>query len=331
MAKKPKNNQKIGKGLKGALLKHFINEQIKQNRHEATKEAIAKKHDKEKSIKSGKSKGSKKQQHNVKALIPFTRDETLLLIGEGDFSFAASIVRNLLINPENLIATSYDSEEEVYAKYPGAKEQLDYLKEEGVNVLHQVDAANIPLSLKLVNTNHRRTGAKLFNPYKKLNHVMFNFPHTGRGMKDMDRNIRDHQKLVLGYFKSARELLDIVNQAATADLGGYADSQNKTRTDVILSLFEGEPYISWTPKALARSSGFVVNQSGKFEWTAFEGYHHKRTNGIRDTTKPAAERDARIYVFDIKDETDSTKKAGPKVKGGKDKGKSGDDSGSEDD
>lgn len=315
MAKKPKNKQIVGKGLKGALLKHFVNEQLKQNRQQAVKEAITKKADKEKSIKSGRSKGSKKQQHHIKALVPFNRDETLLLVGEGDFSFASSLVRNHLINPENLIATSYDSEEEIKSKYPGAEDHLLYLKNEGSRVLHQVDATNIPFALKLVNANRKKTGTKLFTPYKKLNHVMFNFPHTGRGMKDVDRNIRDHQKLVLGYFKSAHELLDMANQTASNDLGGYAESQNETRADVILSLFEGEPYISWGVKALARSEGLLVNQSGKFEWSAFEGYHHKRTNGIRDTTKPAAERDARIYIFDLKDPKTPDKKKINKQRG----------------
>ncbi|KAF3986447.1 hypothetical protein FT663_04799 [Candidozyma haemuli var. vulneris] len=328
MAKKPKNKQVVGKGLKGALSKHFINEQLKQNRQQAAKEAITKKADKEKSIKSGKSKGSKKQQHNIKALIPFERHETLLLIGEGDFSFASSIIKGQQIEPKNLIATSFDSKEEVLTKYPGAEEHIQFLIDEGVNVLHQVDATNIPFTMKLVNANRKRTSVKLFNPYKKLNHIMFNFPHTGRGMKDVDRNVRDHQKLVLAYFKSANDLLSMVNQEATNDLGGYGESQNETKADVILSLFEGEPYISWGVKALARSEGLSVNQSGKFEWAAFEGYHHKRTNGIRDTTKPAAERDARIYIFDTTNQAPTKNKGN---KGNKGKAKAKNESDSDDD
>lgn len=288
---------------------HFHNEKLKQKQKSAIKEAITKKADKEKSIKSGAGKkNSRKQVHNVKALIPFEFEETLLLVGEGDFSFAVSIVKNQLIDPLNLIATSYDTYEEVLSKYPGATENINYLKEEGVSVHHQVDATDIALSMKLVNANRTKTKGKLFLPHKKLNHIMFNFPHTGRGMKDVDRNIRDHQKLVLGYFKSALDLLDFDKNAAPPDLLGYADLQTTSKTNVILSLFEGEPYISWGVKSLARSVGLRVEQSGKFEWTAFEGYHHKRTNGIRDTTKPAAEREARIYIFDPKTSEDTQNK-----------------------
>lgn len=300
MAKKPKNKQVVGKGLKGALQHHFLNEQLKYKRLQAAKEAGNKIAEKEKSIKSGKSKGAKKQHHSVKSLIPFASHETLLLVGEGDFSFALSIVKNLLIDPQNLIATSFDSEEEVIAKYPNARDNIDFLRGSGVNVFHLIDATDIPLTMKIVNNNRRRTGIKLFTPYKKLNHVMFNFPHTGRGMKDVDRNIRDHQKLVLNYFKSAHELLSVVNEAATNDLGGYGETQNETKSDVIISLFEGEPYISWGVKALAKSASLTVNRSGKLEWEAFPCFFFQAEDGIRDTTKPAAERDARIYVFDMR-------------------------------
>jgi len=30
----------------------------------------------------------------------------------------------------------------------------------------------------------------------------------------------------------------------------------------------------------------------------FPEYHHRRTNSTKDTTKPASERDARIYIFE---------------------------------
>lgn len=295
MGRKLKGRQITGKGLKGALQHHLIADQAKLNRQQAAKEDKERKEQKEKSIKGG-GRSKRVTAQIKKAFIPFEPSDTVLLVGEGDFSFACSAIREKYVSPENLIATSYDSREELDSKYPGVEENLKFLQDAGVNVLHDIDATNLAHTLKL--SVKKNTQAKLFNPYKRLNHIMFNFPHTGRGMKDQDRNIRDHQKLVLAYFKSSKHLLSIVNNEAQNAFGGYQDIQENASQKIILSLFEGEPYVSWAVKMLARGEGLRVERSGKFEWEAFEGYHHKRTNGIRDTTKPAAERDARIYMFD---------------------------------
>lgn len=297
MGRKLKGRQIVGRGLKGALQHHFVKEKFQQDRQNALTREKERKENKTKTIKGGgkQKKQQKPQQH--KTFIPFESSDTLLLVGEGDFSFACSIVRQSLINPANLISTSYDSKEELLEKYPNVQENLNYLEEEGVKVLNDVDATNMVQTLKLP-TNAKKGSVGLFSPRKKLNYIMFNFPHTGRGMKDMDRNVRDHQKLVLGYFKSCKQLLSSVNDDTKNVLGGNDAIQPNNTQKIILSLFEGEPYISWGVKALARSEDFRVERSGAFNWSAFEGYHHKRTNGIRDTTKPAAERDARIYVFD---------------------------------
>lgn len=132
-------------------------------------------------------------------------------------------------------------------------------------------------------------------------------------MKDMDRNIKDHQQLVLGYFQACKHLFKMVNDESNSSFGGY--NFNSVTGKIVLSLFEGEPYNSWTVKILAKSEDYKVEKSGRFEWSMFPEYHHKRTNsGVRDTTKPAAERDARIYIFEPfiknkkqikKDESDS--------------------------
>jgi len=47
------------------------------------------------------------------------------------------------------------------------------------------------------------------------------------------------------------------------------------------------------------NGGWKVARSSKFQWENYPEYHHKRTNSEMDTTKPAAERAARVYVFEI--------------------------------
>lgn len=304
MGRKLKGRQLTGKGLKGALQKHQVIEKfhIKNDRSVLTEEQRRK--EKAASMKSGgkPKKAAQKQQVQKKAFIPFEAQDTVLLVGEGDFTYALSLVKQNYVAPENLIATSFDSREELLAKYSDVQKVLDDLENEGVKVLHEVDCTRLAACLNL-NKNKKQT-TLLFSTPRRLNNIMFNFPHTGRGMKDVDRNIRDHQKLVLGYFENCKEVFKLVNADIRArekqDFSGYTTLANREnyKQRIILSLFEGEPYISWGVKALARSVGYRVERSGAMDWSAFEGYHHKRTNGIRDTTKPAAERDARIYVFD---------------------------------
>lgn len=299
MGRKLKGKDLSKKGLKGALARHNLKEEVNKKKQVALNGSLEQQKLKSKSMKSGGNKTKNNNKNgalNSKGLIPFSYDDTLLLIGEGDLSYAVSIVKQNYINPDNLMATCYDTLEEVKSKYPNVEENISFLESEGVKILYGIDANNLVSSLRL----DSKKGQSV-SPFKKfgkyLNYVMFNFPHTGRGMKDMDRNIRDHQKLMLNFFKSCRLLFEIVNKEHKLNSGGYKLGEN-SESKILLSLFEGEPYNSWGVKPLAKSASYKVERSGKFDWELFPEYHHKRTNGIRDTTKPAADRDARVYIFE---------------------------------
>ncbi|CUM67517.1 uncharacterized protein PRCAT00005216001 [Priceomyces carsonii] len=306
MGKKAKGKIINKKGLKGALIRHEAKEKLRKKEDKLINVKKENQKLKEKSMKNGNKKTGKAQLIDTKAFIPFNKDEKVLLVGEGDFSFAMSLVEEDFIKPDNLIATSYDSVDEINLKYPAAKEKLEFLKSRGVKLLHDIDATSLVKSLKLNPSNKKKTGGKqLFDDGGQLNKIMFNFPHTGRGMKDVDRNIADHQKLILGYFKSCKEVFSVINKDFTSEYGGYLTDKNNGK--IIISVFEGEPYRSWEIKSLGRSQEFMVERSGKFQWLMFPSYHHKRTNSERDTTKPASERSARIYVFSSKKAIDSNK------------------------
>ena len=60
-----------------------------------------------------------------------------------------------------------------------------------------------------------------------------------------------------------------------------------------------DSYDSWQIKTLAKTTGWKIERSNKFQWENYPGYSHKRTNSEQDTTKPAAERDARTYILEI--------------------------------
>ncbi|RCK64576.1 hypothetical protein Cantr_00275 [Candida viswanathii] len=300
MARKLKGKSIQSKGLKGALARHQTREQTQAKLAQNAEISSQNKLNKIKSMKTSKKQKQQNKLHQAtsrgrsKGLMPFNGHERVLLIGEGDFSFARSLILQNFLIPENLIATSFDTHETLLEKYPDVEETLTELAELGVRVMHGVDATNLPVTLKLtMNSRQKKQNkkVKLFENGESLDYVMFNFPHTGRGIKDQDRNIRDHQNLILLFFKNCKLVFELVN---SEDLLGY----KKTMGKIIISLFEGEPYHSWGIKILGKSEGYKVERSGRFEWGMFPEYHHRRTNSTKNTTKPAAERDARIYIFD---------------------------------
>lgn len=295
------------KGLKQALQRHLAIE--KQNKSIKQKQENVIKAKQQKSQKLIKHQQYQKQQ-NAK-FIPFDKDETLLLVGEGDFSFARSIVEQEYIRPENLIATSYDASiNELKLKYPHSfEDNYKYLIDAGVKIFFQINAMNLIKTFKLSrHTPWRKQVGKDWS-LKYLNNIMFNFPHTGKGIKDQDKNIRDHQELVFGYFDSANQLFKLINSYVKTKRN--ITSQGYTLQDeneiekisengvgrTIISTFNGEPYDSWQIKILAKKNNLILDKSCKFEWSNYPEYHHKRTNSEQDTTKPALERDARTYIF----------------------------------
>ena len=154
-----------------------------------------------------------------KPTVPFEATDRILLIGEGNFSFA----RSLVIDPpstleflpaSNVTATAYDSEDECYSKYPGAREIVTSIRHKGAHVLFNIDATKLDKCTALKGT--------------KWDKIVWNFPHagmaphrgprnsslmahrrltTGKGIADQDRNILSNQLLVLDFFRSAASLL----------------------------------------------------------------------------------------------------------------------------
>lgn len=258
-------------------------------------------------------------------LIPFNPNDRIMLIGEGDFSYSMSIISEDLIKPENLIATSFDSYDEVCEKYPESKGNIEHLKSLGVRVFHGIDGTSLNKSLGIQGGN-KRQGNGSGNTIEilgslQLNNIIFNFPHVGKGIKDVSRNIKANQQLISDFFKSSRVLFDILHFQRDKTIGrstlssmsveeaewNYIHNKESTgkkqpledKEVITITLFEGEPYDSWMIKRLARDSiGYQVQRSSQFNWETFKGYTHKRTIGEGDTNKVYNERKARIYKFE---------------------------------
>ena len=103
--------------------------------------------------------------------IPFRPIDKILLIGEGDFSFARALLHDAPLEleylpPKNITATAYDSEEACYEKYPNAKDIINLLRQKGVEVLFGVDGTRL-----------ERVGAL---KGRRWDRVVWNFPHAGQ-------------------------------------------------------------------------------------------------------------------------------------------------------
>ena len=89
----------------------------------------------------------------------------VLLVGEGNFSFSAPLMRKYPSLKDRLSSTSYECEAECLRKYGPeiTEENINYLLKAGAKVIHGVDATSISAKIS-----------------QKFDVVIFQFPHTGR-------------------------------------------------------------------------------------------------------------------------------------------------------
>lgn len=199
------------------------------------------------------------------------------------------------------------------------------LKSADVMIAHGIDATSLSKA-------HRKT----LNPHAPFTKIVFNFPHTGGLSTDVNRQVRANQELLVAFFNAAKPLLATKARPAkplsldqTEDIDEHLDEdeafndqggqqQELSSGQILVTLFEGEPYTLWNIRDLARHCGLQVIESFKFPWSAYPGYKHARTIGDIVTGKDRSdegkrkgawrgeERDARCYVLGLKEELSDT-------------------------
>lgn len=138
--------------------------------------------------------GPSVQSRTAKPTIPFDKLDTILLLGEANFSFAVSVFEHHNHPPQNLLATSYDSEEVCYEKYADAKRNVETLRRGGVRVEFGVDAGLLE-AYDFLWTDGSTAPATVFSHSESVgkvkgkgkgkarqgrwSRVIFNFPHAG--------------------------------------------------------------------------------------------------------------------------------------------------------
>jgi 25S rRNA (uracil2634-N3)-methyltransferase len=303
-----------------------------------------------------KASASHHQPSQKRPKIPFDKNDRVLLVGEGDFSFALSLVKTH--NVRNVIATCYDSERELQAKYPHVKETLAHLlgrsreadkdgeeewngfsserstSDESFDDEDFMFREDLPQSTSQATVQYGINATKLSTTHRKLllsngrfSKIVFNFPHVGGLSTDVNRQVRSNQELLVGFFKAAKTL--IASESNPVSVNSATDEPDddidfdletgepisndtdKRNGQIIVTLFEGEPYTLWNIRDLARHCDLKVVESFKFPWSAYLGYKHARTIGEisgkeTDRKRPGAwrgeEREARMYVLEVKEE-----------------------------
>ena len=94
-----------------------------------------------------------------------TTSDSVLVLGDGNFSFSLALYSTLSQRkPLNLIATSFDSSEEVRSKYPESGPVLLALARYG-ETRFSIDATKDLM--------------RQLNVDRPVGHIIFNFPHLG--------------------------------------------------------------------------------------------------------------------------------------------------------
>ncbi|KAH7338577.1 hypothetical protein B0J17DRAFT_657689 [Rhizoctonia solani] len=296
-------NSKPGKSLRSSLVAHQ-----KRQTHsvqQAAKHAAIQAKGKQptQAGKPGSSKKRKNTENNRKITIPFISTDRILLIGEGNFSFAHSLLDHPSIPslpPASITATAYDSESECLSKYPDAQSHISALRSAGATVLFGVDARHLDKTFPL-------------KASKQWDKVVWNFPHVGLSIADQDRNIAANQSTLLGFLASVKPYLaegaipgpdakgkgnkkeeDVSDEDQDEDEGmmSIQERKHKMAGSVLITLREQEPYTLWDLPRLAKNPVVVATsrsalpqpryiqvRSFAFHPEAYQGYEHRRTSG----------------------------------------------------
>ncbi|PYH94965.1 hypothetical protein BO71DRAFT_292635, partial [Aspergillus ellipticus CBS 707.79] len=174
--------------------------------------------------------------------------------------------------------------------------------------------------------------------------VCFNFPHVGGISTDVNRQVRANQELLVAFFKACVPLLShrpgstseeddewndwensefessqnddddhdgegVRNPLRSGNTTGRATCQHRVEPgQILVTMFEGEPYTLWNIKDLARHAGLRVVTSFRFPWACYNEYSHARTLGDIEGKHGGRggwrgeDRDARMFVFEVKQE-----------------------------
>lgn len=179
---------------------------------------------------------------------PFARDDSILIVGEANFSFTLSLLLPPRSHPPSqILATAYDSEQECFSKYPDARDNVDKIRRIAGRddvVLFGVDAGQLEkykqvtggskskssISRKLSNDYGDSSDASQSTSQRRWSKVWFGFPHVGAGHKDETRNVLANQLLILRFLISVAPFLTVGTHPSYAP-GSASTSRKRAGSD----------------------------------------------------------------------------------------------------
>ncbi|NXK37068.1 FDXA1 protein, partial [Piprites chloris] len=187
----------------------------------------------------------------------------VLLLGEGNFSFAASLCG---AEGAHVVATCYESEEDA-SRRGGAARSIRRLRESGAEVVFSVDCTKLK---------------DYFSPEKRqFDCIYFNFPHCGR-----KAGVVKNRELLAHFFRSSAEVLaeeGEVHVALCSGQGGTPADQPRR-----------EWHNSWQIVAVAAGAGFILSNVHPFNAEAIHGY---KCTGYRSQDKSFCVEGALNHIF----------------------------------
>ncbi|XAR67328.1 hypothetical protein NMG60_11002036 [Bertholletia excelsa] len=166
----------------------------------------------------------------------------MLLLGEGDFSFSASLAKEFG-SAANIVATSLNSGRFLQENYKKAMDNIQTLTSRGAKVLHDVDGTKMATHSSL--------------QHLKFDRIVFNFPLNGFFPNESrESKLRRYREFVRLFMANAKKMIKIDGEIhITHKSYGF--------------------YLEWNLEEIGSQQGLRLLEEVPFNHLDYPGYHTK--------------------------------------------------------